>query len=276
MFVNLLKFEARELFSKVAIIIGGCLGLVLLMHIATILSEPYYEIHIIILMLKYLGSLLVFMAIMYSVLGLCVVNFYKTLFGNEGYLYFSLPAKNVDHLHAKMIVGVVATILSTIIGCAVYSYGFLSMMDMPGMEMSSSFTYAIEMQGTFSVFSFLFDMFASELGVSSFTLGLYFIVTFILSTALGITSIFASICIGQRFTNRILAAVLAYIVISFAMGILTMIFLGVVPFVFGYLGNDTMLMIHTFGVLALVLLALANYVFYMICRNGVTKNLNLA
>ncbi len=194
-----------------------------------------------------------------------ITRFYRNLFSGEGYLSFTLPVTNHQHIWVKLVVAV-ATEMVTLIAAAV-SVILITFGDLT-LEIGKAVLY-------------LFKLFARGLGAH---LPMYIvegIVGVIVVFAVETLLFYTCICIGQQSKkNRILAAVGAYFGFYFIKQIL-----GTIVLLIGAQMEWESLMIwiseHTFATMhialcgGIVLEVLAGGLLYFISHRLISRRLNL-
>lgn len=134
--------------------------------------------------------------------GMAVVRFYKNMVSDEGYLTFTLPAKVEELVLAKFLVAVLWQII-TVVLCTVS----LFLVFVPGH---------MEIKQLFDGISFISEQFGVLIPV--------FLVMLLFSMMYQMLLYYLSIAVGQLFgTYKILASVIAYCAISFALEIVQLV-----------------------------------------------------
>lgn len=150
-----------------------------------------------------------------SVMTLVIIiqRFYKNLFTDEGYLMFSLPVKTWELVLSKLLIGLMWTIICTLI--FVVTFFILSLGTFTMLDFSQNINIA---------YTDFYNTFGMNLNTVIFeTMLLVFV-----STVASILMIYASIAIGQMFNqHRIVASFGAYIVITILLQIIGSIIMGI-------------------------------------------------
>ncbi len=262
-----IKHYVTSLWPLYIVITASTIGGILLSFFKT---SPLLDIYIPNFLFSYF-FLLTPMA-MLAALATFVMRFYKNLFTSQGYLTFTLPFKPMQHFWCKLIVGLIAMLLTAIFATTMFilyanSHGYLTMFL---TAIGVGFEY-------FSIANFIFIAIA--------VISALFYEVFVFLTA---------ICIGQRYKNKLTASVISYIVIDIAMGIFTVVSI----FIFFYfiagaefqyifdpnlIPNNPSLSIKTdisqSITIFCAIITIYNFVLlaiqYFICKNSITKHLNL-
>ncbi len=161
-----------------------------------------------------LGLYLLVFAIMIAVFVMVVYRFYISFFTDEGYLTFTLPLTVNQHLWVKLVsmliwntLSAVATVLALVIilGGAQIGYGGVAdvVFDM------------------FSIYGELFSLLYDELGIGSFLVVIYAIVSYAMQSIL----IYFSISLGCMLVkkHRLLASIVSIFVVNTAVSTITSI-----------------------------------------------------
>ena len=201
-----------------------------------------------------------------------VVNFYRSMLSNEGYLTHSLPFKTTQLFHCKLICGAIVTVADALaVGLAV----FIAVL--PTALAFGSISDIFEVIG--EMFSDLFAEFGAAFGTVLLSELLLIAIS---SVLLGILYPVACMCLGQRFKNRILASVLIYIGVQWAVQFISSFFsIFLTVFLFNYDGtylgftDPRIGTVFTAAVILLIEVG-ACAVCYFISRHMLTKKLNLA
>lgn len=138
-----------------------------------------------------------------------IQRFYNGLLRDEGYLMFTLPVKAWQLVVSKALSAIVVLLVSALVGVA---SGFLLV---PGSDLTERFWELADV---------LFNQ--GALGTQAQTAALVagYILLAIVSIAAEVYEIYASIAIGHLFSkHRVAMAVLAYLVISLVLMVVTMV-----------------------------------------------------
>lgn len=136
--------------------------------------------------------------------GIIILQFYRNLLGNEGYLMFATPVTTGRHITNKMISGTIWTILGVIVGLdSILTLGLISQ-----KVNWNEFTHGLQQ---------IFHHFSNT---SHAIVMLQVILVFVVCSAEMVAKIYASIAVGHQWSNhRKLGAVIAYAVFSAVEGI---------------------------------------------------------
>ena len=196
-----------------------------------------------------------------------VVRFYRSCFTDQGYLTFTLPVKNGQHILSKllvammwMVITIVVTMLS--VGLIALSSGGTSGIGELAGGMATGFGELCQMGAGFLPFAFL--------------------IAVLLGIALEVLHFYAAIAVGQLAnTHRGLLGVGVYVGISIllqALAVMAMYFLGNNHFMSGMSSASTEVMlgmIQGFTGLGIAVEALITGVLFAVTYNLLDKHLNL-
>lgn len=207
------------------------------------------------------------------IFGICVVTFimmiqrfYKNLLGREGYLMFTLPVSAAKLIWSKLIVIIVWTILSVIVGIIAFAIVFMD-------------AYSLGMAFAEIAKGLKILMTERLMGAAVETVILVFAMI-----ALSVLSIYLSMAIGQMASkHRILSSVGAYIGISFIINNVVLAIIvamgnsGVIRSVYGALAInlDEIQAAHLLMWLIILFFAAQAVVYFLLTRHILTKKLNL-
>lgn len=153
-----------------------------------------------------LAYVLLFVGTMVISLVVVVQRFYKSLLGNEGYLMFTLPVKTWQHTTSKLLIAMLWSILSALIGF------FSIILFIPSGEMSKMINELSEIMGVFNASFFILG-------------GLILLI----NIARTIIEIYAAISLGHIFNkHRIILSFAFYIGIN---TISQVVYMLILPFV---------------------------------------------
>ncbi len=200
----------------------------------------------------------------------CVLRFYKNMYSAEGYLTFTLPVTNAQHIFAKLLPALVceAVCLVTVIAAALIA--------LPRESIAELLLILRDIMGDF----------LSTFGVWH-TIGylLEGLVIAVVSAASGFLLIYACITIGQLAKkNRILLAIGAYFIYYTANQIITTLFTMLVTMIgmTGALDGIALWIIaniyaslHIYLVGVALVQAALGAVFWLVTQKIMTKKLNL-
>jgi len=210
-----------------------------------------------------------FALLMLSVV-VAVVRFYKNMYSAEGYLTFTLPVNNAQHIFVKLLTAICcqAICLLTVILAAIIAISGEPLKDFLLM-LTAGISEFYEDIGAVSFIAFVFDI----------------IVIALLSVAGNMLLYYACITVGQTAKkNRILMAVGAYFIYYVATQVIStvivMIFTvlgmsGVFDGIVMWLDDHMILTMHlTMGVSIVIYAAMA-VAFWFVTQSIMTKKLNL-
>ncbi len=153
-----------------------------------------------------LAYVLLFVGTMVISLVVVVQRFYKSLLGDEGYLMFTLPVKTWQHTTSKLLIAMLWSILSALIGF------FSIILFIPSGEMSKMINELSEIMGVFNASFFILG-------------GLILLI----NIARTIIEIYAAISLGHIFNkHRIILSFAFYIGIN---TISQVVYMLILPFV---------------------------------------------
>ncbi len=198
-----------------------------------------------------------------------VVRFYKNMFSNEGYFTFSIPVKPTTHLWCKLfcalIVSLITAIVTTISICILF-IGMPQIWQALGEILSGISKISFEiMQSGNTIHLILFSI--------------EFFVLYVSATLMPTLMIYASICLGQSFKNKIGGAVICYLVINVILNIVSSIGSFILQIlIMGIVALESVAAIWLVHIIIFILLAFTVglcVVFFIICNNRINKKLNL-
>ncbi len=221
MLIKLLKHEINATRRIFLPLYGALLILTIFTKLVLSLGAPdFFSDNIatpiaiqVILSICFMLYLIAITALSIMTLVMIIQRFYKNLFTDEGYLMFSLPVKTWELVLSKLLVGLMWTLVCTVIifiTFFIFSLGTFSMMELTQTIQTAYTDFAAT--------------FGSSLNLLIFEL--------ILSSIVGVISsilmIYVSIAIGQLFSqHRIIASFGAYIGITIAIQIIVSIIMSV-------------------------------------------------
>lgn len=157
-----------------------------------VMESPNFSFRELMTGLSMLAYVILMIGVMIITLVVCIIRFYKSLLGDEGYLMFTLPVQIWKHILSKLLISVLWSFLSGL-------FALLSVfIIIPSLELA-------EIRQSFAEFEVIFGSWG------------YFIVPFltIVSLVLGILQIYASIALGHLFNkHKLLASFGMYIGIN--------------------------------------------------------------
>ena len=278
MFKKLLKydFKASKRFGiplTIGILIAGILGSLDIIIISLLEfnsgTENFFVVCAFIICILMIMLVYVALVIGASAMQIIImVDFYKNLGTDEGYLTFTLPVKSRDIIFSKLtnctiwtlITGVATFIAFTLIGvCADIAVGPSTGPDMfPGLSLAD---FGIS-NASFVGFVILMILFV--------------IASFFNSVLLYFGAIFFGTVIAKK--NKAIAAILSVIVVNTIYGIVTSIVLTIAIISGASLSATTNPMVAVNIIISIftVLLCALNVVFFEVLKNMMEKKLNLA
>jgi len=210
-----------------------------------------------------------FALLMLSVV-VAVVRFYKNMYSAEGYLTFTLPVNNAQHIFVKLLTAICcqAICLLTVILAAIIAISGEPLKDFLLM-LTAGISEFYEDIGAVSFIAFVFDI----------------IVIALLSVAGNMLLYYACITVGQTAKkNRILMAVGAYFIYYVATQVIStvivMIFTvlgmsGVFDGIVMWLDDHMTLTMHLSMGISIVIYAAMAVAFWFVTQSIMTKKLNL-
>lgn len=199
-----------------------------------------------------------------------VVRFYKNMYSAEGYLTFTLPVTNTQHIFVKLVVSVVCQIICALV---VVVAGVIALSGKPLNKICEfvawQFEQLLKAYGWFHVLAFAIEL----------------ILALILSVASAILLYYACISIGQTAKkNRILMAFVAYIVYYVAMQAISTAFT-IVSMILAEMGGFDAIVIwsiehpvasmHLFNWAMIIVNAGGTALFWWVTQFIMSKKLNL-
>lgn len=190
--------------------------------------------------------------------GMAIVRFYKNMVSDEGYLTFTLPAKVEQLVFAKFLVAFVWQVVTVV----------LCLLSLLGVFVVGHISFAEFSEGV----SYITDQFGSMLPV--------FIVIMLIGMMNQLMIYYLSMAIGQRFgTYKILASIIAYCALSFAIELVLMFIIlgifGAVGFVEMSMAMSTMEGMTGFYLLTGGMSAAVGIAAYFVTCYQLKKKLNL-
>ena len=217
-----------------------------------------------------LGIASIACALLTTILG--VVRFYKNMYSSEGYLTFTLPISNSQHIFAKLLAYItceIASLLVLIIAWIIALSPHLSFL---------SDVLPVIMQGIKELFNL----------INTFDIILFLIEGFIILCVSAISTpllYYACISIGQLAKkNRILLAIGAYYIYTLIVQALSTIgsafitllgTMGAFENLGAFISAHPSLSIHGVMWILIIFTAAVSFVFYLITLKIMTKKLNL-
>ena len=210
-----------------------------------------------------------FALIMLSVV-VAVVRFYKNMYSAEGYLTFTLPVNNAQHIFVKLLTAICcqAICLLTVILAVMIAISGEPLKDLV-LALTAGISEFYEDIGAVSFIAFAFDI----------------IVIALLSVAGNMLLYYACITVGQTAKkNRILMAVGAYFIYYVATQVIStvivMIFTvlgmsGVFDGIVMWLDDHMILTMHLTMGISIVIYAAMAVAFWFVTQSIMTKKLNL-
>lgn len=203
MVIKLLKREFAYYAKTLLLFEGILLCVACLNRLLMVFSTENYLVDMAVAALMMIG-ILGSVACVVVAFVLIVIRFYKNLFTAEGYLMFTLPVTETQHLLAKLIAGTVA-MLSAIVA-AVLDWLIIFSYD----------DFFVEFTSILSELDFLLDQWFIEAGGHVIAYAVEVIVLLLLALMSSILFYYMCIALGQatKIKNRILAAVGIYFLLN--------------------------------------------------------------
>jgi len=238
---------------------------------AGVFQSVFFDVMGSLLVLSYMLMLLAVIILNFVII---VVRFYR-LYGDEGYLWHTLPVSVDQHLICKLIVATVWSLASAAV--VIISIGLIFIADWPFSDMGTIAEATQELRA-----------FGIPNGFLLFTVSTY-VFTALLARIL---SYFAPIAIGPNLTkSRLGGSVLAYVLISICRSVIegfvttvVMVVVASMATAGGYtnsinvipdvLGNVNSSMLFYFGAYTVYFVALS-IAFYLVTRHFTSHRLNL-
>ncbi len=195
-------------------------------------------------------------------------RFYQNLFTGEGYLSFTLPVTETQHIWVKNTVAVlsqIASLLMILLAACVITFGDV----------------CIEV---FKAGGYLLKYAHEECGFHIFLYAVEFIVVLYLALSVSFMLYYACIAIGQRAKkNRVAAAIGVYFIYYFitqVLGTIAIIIFDnidyeVIDKIVEWIERNPFESIHIAAGIAFVLLSIFGTICYAITKHSVSKKLNL-
>lgn len=194
-----------------------------------------------------------------------IQRFYKNLLGNSGYLMFTLPVKTWEHILGKLLVAMMWTILSIIVGvCTILIIAY-------ERNLFSDIANGWE--------RFIHTFMNANKTLNIYLLGFESIILVILGLASNILQIYAAIMLGHLFNkHKLLLSFVMYIVLNTAVQIITMILAFILQGPFSNIIPENIsqnALIQTGVISVLVFVALLSAGYYVITHYLLKNKLNL-
>ncbi len=199
-----------------------------------------------------------------------IVRFYKNMYSAEGYLTFTLPITNTQHIFVKLLASMVcqAVCLLTVIAA-----GAIALSGEGLVEFLSSLAVAMS------------DLFHAFGAANSVGYIIELILLIVISAASGMLLYYACITVGQTAQkNRILKAVGAYFIYYVATQVISTVItiiitvLGMANALDGiaeWLLTNLTISIHIYLLISIVISAVMAAAFWLVTQTIMTKKLNL-
>ena len=199
-----------------------------------------------------------------------VVRFYKNMYSSEGYLTFTLPVTNAQHIFVKLFVAIVCQavcILTIVLSVSIAISGqlFADVFRLIGSWIDGLFV----IYGTANAIGFAIEA----------------IILCVISPIMNMLLYYACITVGQMAKkNRILMSFGAYFVYyvatqivatAFSMVVTILGMAGALDGITAWITNNANSAIHVFLCIAIVVYAAMATVFYLVTHRIMTKKLNL-
>ena len=202
---------------------------------------------------------------------ICIQRFYKNMYSAEGYLTFTLPVTNAEHIFVKLLVAVISemTCLLTIIAsiCIVIS-------SQPFSDLINYINGALN------------DLLLPEVGVAGSVLYVIEVIILLLTSSISTLLLYyACITIGQTAKkNRVLAALGAYFAYYLITQMLNTIFSIVsaiagsfhfLQLVLAFIESNTAAAMHIYFCGVIIANCITATIFWIVTQKIMTKKLNL-
>ena len=199
-----------------------------------------------------------------------IVRFYKNMYSAEGYLTFTLPVTNAQHIFVKLLAAMVWQTISLL---TVFAAGCIALA-------------GPDLVGAFNLIAHLIDEVLLELGAVHFiAFVMEMLVLVILSAVSNMLLCYACITVGQTAKkNRILMAVGAYFIYYVATQAISTVFTiaitvlgmsnafdGILP----WIAHHPVATLHLFLCGAVVISVVITAAFWLVTQTIMTKKLNL-
>lgn len=157
-----------------------------------IMDGPGFSFRGIMTGLSLLIYIILFISLMAVTLVVCIIRFYKSLLGDEGYLMFTLPVKTWKHILSKLLIAMMWSVASGLF--AMFSIFIL----IPEPELAA-----------------MWETLAEICSVIGLTGGFTVIFVAIATTAFGVLEIYAAIALGHLFNkHKLLISFAMYIAVN--------------------------------------------------------------
>jgi hypothetical protein len=187
-----------------------------------------------------------------------IVRFYRNMFTHEGYLTFTLPAIANQHLISKILMSIIATLVSVI----------MILLSLLIVYYEKNFIL-----GNIRILLIYLNRLSEKI------LAVEIIMLIIITAITSYIFIYACICLGQRANkHRIIAAVAIYYGFQFVVQFLFVAILSITT-ITEFLEKIVEFLYEISPhaiVIPLIFINLAvGFVFYLVCHNSISKHLNL-
>ena len=269
MLKKLYKYELFSLFKTLLPVYLAILGLSVLSRLSRLFKDS--ENVFISLWQRLSTSLYAVSVSCVFIIGIVivVVRFYKSLLSKQGYLTFSLPFKNSEHIKCKLFCGVFVIIFNFAVTlCSFFIMG-------TGTAFQKKF---------FETISVIWKASVKEAGTGFITLfTLLTVLLFIVAVFEKLLMFYTSMAIGQQFKNRIIASVVAYFCIYAALQVVAFMLIFVFSVAGSAIGFDIIFKsVENSGKALLTVLGLVtayetllSFAYYFVTRYFLVKKLNL-
>ena len=191
-------------------------------------------------------------------------RYYKNFFTDEGYLTFTLPATMEEHLHSKLLSGLLWSLLSSLSTVAAFVLGAY----VPTLFLSDGGS------GILSIFAMLLpEMFE---GANEIYLLLLTVLTALASLVSQLVLFYTAITLGSLFMSKhkIVGSVLFYFLTNTVIGIVSSVFSTVFTFLSAVSGNIAFVTMMSLASATIINIAVS-VVGYFIILSMLKKRLNL-
>lgn len=156
--------------------------------------------------ISFIVYIMIFIGIFVMTLILIIQRFYKNLLTDEGYLMFTLPTRPWNHIVCKLLVSMMWSVVSSIVGI---------------ISIVTIFSKEIFTESSMKIAAEFFGRFFERFNISTAVFILEALLVIIVGLVSNVLIVYASIALGHLFArHKILASLGAFIVLSTASQIL--------------------------------------------------------
>ncbi|MBO4903003.1 MAG: hypothetical protein J5518_09445 [Lachnospiraceae bacterium] len=272
---RLMKYEWKYIWKKLLIFAGVLLAATGIGLVSTgLIGKLHEQDEFAAFAIGMLGFMFYYTLIMGASIGMSVIvaiRFYKSVYGEEGYVTHTLPVSGREILWSHVLVN----------GFAVFSVGLI-------MQISLSLIMNDFFRGIFDTATLPGlggvgnngNIYAQMLGLSGVGAWVVIVLYLAIGTLCSVMMIYASVVLGQKWKkHKVFGAVVSYILINGSMVLLSWIIL--IPFMIRtIMGGDFFAdgpsnITGGFLWIALAIDLLYGVIMYLIVDHGLTKRLNL-